>query len=98
MNTVYCCVLLCTAVYCCVVIDHVFTFSISFSGCIEGRRCGAANEHFFFVFCGPAIVVGVEASEKEQGKRGNKEMAVDCAVFVVVVFFGGGMFNVCRVQ
>jgi hypothetical protein len=88
-----------------VVIDHVFTFSISFSGCIEGRRCGAANEHFFFVFCGPAIVVGVEASEKEQGKRGNKEMALDCAVFVVivvvvvvvvVVFFGG--FNVCRVQ
>ena len=83
------------------VIDHVSTFSISFSGCIEGRRCGAANEHFFFVFfvfCGPAIVVGVEASEKEQGKRENKEMAVDCAVFVVVVFFGGGMFNVCRVQ
>ena len=83
------------------VIDHVFTFSISFSGCIEGRRRGAANEHFFFVFCGtrPAIVVGVEASEKEQGKRGNKEMAVDCAVFVVVVVvvvFGG--FNVCRVQ
>jgi hypothetical protein len=89
-----------------VVIDHVFTFSISFAGCIEGRRCGAANEHFFFVFfvffvfCGPAIVVGVEASEKEQGKRGNKEMALDCAVVVVVVvvvvFFGG--FNVCRVQ